>query len=78
MVTLKVYNVVGQEIATLVDERQAAGRYAVAFDTQRLAFNLSSGLYFYRLSVVPAARSDLPASGQADNFVQVRKMMLLK
>lgn len=78
MVTLKVYNVVGQEIATLVDERQAAGRYAVAFDTQRLAFNLSSGLYFYRLSVVPAARADLPASGQADNFVQVRKMMLLK
>lgn len=44
-VTLKVYNMLGQEVATLVNERVAAGSHQVHFDGS----GLSSGLYFYSI-----------------------------
>jgi hypothetical protein len=44
-VKLIVYDVLGRPVATLVNERQAAGRHSVKFD----AGGLSSGVYFYRL-----------------------------
>jgi cyclomaltodextrinase / maltogenic alpha-amylase / neopullulanase len=59
-VSLKIYDVLGREVQTLVNERQAAGQYSVLFN----ASGLASGVYFYRL--------------QAGNFVQTKKMMLLK
>ncbi|MCS6990157.1 MAG: T9SS type A sorting domain-containing protein [Chloroherpetonaceae bacterium] len=59
-VSLKVYDMLGKEVTTLVNARQDAGAYSVNFN----ANNLASGLYFYRL--------------QAGNFVQTRKMMLVK
>ena len=59
-VSLKVFDMLGKEVATLVNARQEAGAYTVNFN----ANNLSSGVYFYRL--------------QAGNFVQTRKMMLVK
>jgi hypothetical protein len=45
-VSVKVYNVLGQEIATLVQERLAPGHYSTRFNGARLA----SGVYFYRLT----------------------------
>jgi len=44
-VKLVVYNLLGREVAVLVNERKAAGTYEVKFDAQ----GLSSGVYFYRL-----------------------------
>ena len=44
-VTLKVYNVLGQEVASLVNQEQKASNYAVNFDASRLA----SGMYFYKI-----------------------------
>ncbi len=59
-VTLKVYDVLGSEVALLVNEQKQAGAYEVDFD----AIDLPSGIYFYRLA--------------AGNFVETKKMMLVK
>ena len=45
-VSLKVYNIIGNEIATLVNQEKPAGDYKVQFDTH----NLASGTYFYKLT----------------------------
>jgi len=45
IVTLKVYDVLGNEVATLVNEEKPAGSYEVEFDAK----DLSSGIYFYKL-----------------------------
>lgn len=60
IVELSVYNLVGERIATLVNERQSAGEYNVQFD----AFDLTSGLYFYKI--------------QAGGFELIGKMVLQK
>ena len=59
-VTLKVFNVLGSEVATLVNEQKEPGSYQVSFN----ANNYSAGIYFYNLS--------------AGNFIETRKMILLK
>ncbi len=46
-VTLKIYNLIGQEVATLVDGNRHAGQHRVDFN----ASNLGSGIYVYRLTV---------------------------
>ncbi len=66
-VTLKVYDILGKEVATLVNEQQSAGTYQVTFNGS----NLPSGVYFYKLQVSPSS-----SSGQG--FVKTKKLMLLK
>jgi len=62
-VSLKVYDVLGNEVATLVDEYRAAGEYEVEFSSSVLQ-QISSGMYIYQLS--------------AGNFTKTMKMVLLK
>jgi hypothetical protein len=70
-VTLKVYNVLGQEVATLADaKRVAAGRQEFRFH----AHGLMSGVYFYR--VTAEATTSNGSIGGA--FTAVKKMLLLK
>ena len=45
LVTIKIYNILGKEVVTLVNENKTAGNYSVKFN----ASNLPSGIYFYRL-----------------------------
>ena len=65
-VSLKVYDILGNEVATLVNEEKEAGNYKVNFNAQQTTNNkqLASGIYFYTL--------------RAGNFVESRKMLLLK
>jgi hypothetical protein len=52
-ISLKVYDAVGREVATLVNEVKPAGNFQVHFD----ANNLPSGEYFYRLQAGPFTES---------------------
>jgi hypothetical protein len=64
-VTLKVYDLLGNEIATLVNEEKQPGIYEVEFSIHSdEGRNLSSGIYFYQL--------------QAGNYIETKKMVLLK
>jgi len=65
--TLTIYNVLGQQVETLVNEVQVAGKYTLQFS----ASSLASGVYFYRLHAVSA-------SARSGDFVQVKKMILLR
>ncbi len=68
--TLKIYDVLGNEVATLVDEYKPAGSYEVEWN----ASGLPSGVYFYQLLVSALQSKD----GKAGNFIETKKMILLK
>jgi hypothetical protein len=73
IVTLKVFNVLGQEVATLLD------RVLMEDGSQEVDFNaggLASGVYFYRLITEPAASQEDGTLGE--KFSSVRKMLLIK
>jgi hypothetical protein len=63
-VLLKVYNVLGQEVRTLVDESVTPGFYEVSFDGRAL----SSGPYFYRISI----------TGGGVEYHEAKKMLLIR
>ena len=63
-VTLKVYDVLGREVTTLVDEYKNAGSYEVEFSSIFNNRQLTSGVYFYKLTT--------------DGFTQTKKMLLLQ
>lgn len=60
LVTLKIYDMLGREIKTLVNEVKNPGSYMVSFNGSEFA----SGVYFYRI--------------QAGDFIQVKKMLMIK
>lgn len=71
-VTLKIYNMLGQEVATLLDrESMSEGSDRVEFDANAL----STGVYFYRI-IAETVNEDGKLTN--DTFTQVKKMMLLK
>lgn len=59
-VSIVIYDILGNEVAKLLDEEKPIGNYSIKFNADKL----SSGIYFYRL--------------QAGEFVEVKKMMLIK
>ncbi len=65
-ISLKVYDILGKEVATLVDEEKSSGSYQVLFNAKEAnnGKELSSGVYFYTL--------------KAGNFVQTKKMILIR
>ncbi len=74
IVTLKVYNTLGQEVATLVD-RQELEDGSHQYELSTTTVNLASGVYYYRL-VAETVKSDENPTSQT--FVSVKKMVLLK
>lgn len=67
-IQLKIYDVLGTEITTLVNEEQSAGNYNIEFDPSLINSKQSSGIYFYQLYT----------TGEEGNTVQTRKMIYLK
>lgn len=61
-VSLKVYDILGREVATLIDEFKKAGSYSAQFSVQNS--QLSSGVYFYKL--------------KAGDYMETKKMLLMK
>ena len=62
--TLKIYDVLGNEVTTLVDEYRPAGSYEVEFNSSTLKHQTSSGIYFYQLKV--------------GSFISTKSMVLIK
>jgi hypothetical protein len=72
-VTLTVFNIVGQIVATPVQGVRGAGYHNVVWDgTGESGSRVASGVYFYRLEARPVD------GGSAQGFTQIRKMVLLK
>jgi hypothetical protein len=63
-ITLKVYDVLGNEVATLVNEEKAPGEYEVEFYPTSSIKNPASGVYFYQL--------------RAGSFIETKKLILLR
>jgi hypothetical protein len=63
-VKLKIYDILGNEIATLVNQTVETGNHRVSFDQSSIGSEMVSGVYFYQL--------------QTENFIDTKKMLLLK
>lgn len=69
-VSIKVFDILGNEITELVNEDKSMGSYEVEFNSSSLTKNISSGVYFYRLTAVDKF------SGKG--FVETKRMMMVK
>lgn len=63
-VSLIVYDIIGNQVATLLNEEKPAGKYTVNFDASNTGKLLSSGIYYYKM--------------RAGNFSEIKKMVLIK
>jgi hypothetical protein len=63
-VSLKVYNLLGNQVASLVEGPQDAGSYTVTFNADKGTLRLASGVYFYRL--------------EAGTFISTKKLVIMK
>jgi mannosyl-glycoprotein endo-beta-N-acetylglucosaminidase len=59
-IKIKLYDILGNEVAKLVNEEKSAGNYSITYNASKL----STGIYFYQLT--------------ADNFIEMKKMVLIK
>ena len=66
-ISLKVFDILGNEVATLVNAEKPAGAHSIDFN----ASELTSGIYLFTLKALPTGR-------QAGSFVETRKMILMK
>lgn len=64
IVSIKLYDLSGKEISTLLNEFRSAGYYSIRFNSGSVSGGLSSGMYFYRI--------------KTGNFEMTKKMMLIK
>ena len=70
-VKLRIFDILGREVATLVNQKQKPGSYEVEFNSNSgNDRNLTSGIYFYRLQVYTL--------GRVGDFVETKKMILMK
>lgn len=67
---ITIYNITGEQVATLANGEYPAGYHRLIFDASQLA----SGIYLYRLSAYGVSQAGI----QAGKFIQTRKMMVLK
>ena len=76
MVTLRVFDLLGREVAILVNENKSPGTYHMSWN----AGHLPSGVYFYRLQAGDASTGSTssPHAGSARGFVETKKMLLTK
>ena len=77
-VTIKVYDILGNEVVTLISDEFIEGKYEVDLNSYYSASksfqsfgNLASGIYFYQLQATPE-------DSQSGTFIQTRKMILIK
>ncbi|MGB6033907.1 MAG: hypothetical protein WBH55_13845, partial [Bacteroidota bacterium] len=75
-VSLRVYNNLGEEIATLVEGELGPGRHLATWNAEGVA----SGVYFYRMLARPlrGSHSNLTPDSQLGGFAAVRKLILVR
>ena len=77
-VSLKVFDIMGKDLATIASEHMSAGKYTKNWN----ASGMTSGDYFYRLSNVPSARRDFVQTesqdGQVSSFSETKKLVVLR
>jgi hypothetical protein len=77
-VLLKVFDLIGREVATLISREISAGKHSRQWNAE----GMPSGIYFYRLSAVPSGGRDLVTTagrdGQAGSFTETKKLILLR
>jgi len=71
-VTLKIFDILGRQIETIVNEQQKPGYYEVEWSAIGKVNNLSSGVYFYHL------KAGNPSTNSGQGFAETKKMILLR